>query len=60
MVYFSLQIVHNKEVYTHEKAFYAPAGGDVSLNPNSTYTRWEWILVRSNGGSWRHVDHGYG
>ena len=36
------------------------SGGDGSLNPNSTYTRWEWILVRSNGGSWRHVDHGYG
>lgn len=36
------------------------SGGDGSLNPNSTYTRWEWILVRSSGGSWRHVDHGYG
>ena len=22
------------------------SGGDGSLNPNSTYTRWEWILVR--------------
>ena len=36
------------------------SGGNGSLNPNSTYTRWEWILVRSSGGSWRHVDHGYG
>ena len=36
------------------------SGGDGSLNPNSTYTNWEWILVRSNGGMWRHVDHGYG
>lgn len=35
------------------------SGGDGSLNPNSTYTNWNWILVRENGGKWRHVDHGY-
>ncbi|MDD6252356.1 MAG: hypothetical protein PUA85_06930 [Oscillospiraceae bacterium] len=35
------------------------SGGDGSLNPNSTYTNWEWILVRTNGGKWEHVDHGY-
>ena len=35
------------------------SGGDGSFNPNSTYTGWEWILVRNNGGKWRHVDHGY-
>lgn len=35
------------------------SGGDGSLNPNSTYTNWQWILVRNDGGSWRHVDHGY-
>lgn len=35
------------------------SGGDGSLNPNSTYENWMWILVRSNGGRWRHVDHGY-
>lgn len=35
------------------------SGGDGSLNPNSTYSNWKWILVRSNGGKWRHVDHGY-
>lgn len=35
------------------------SGGDGSLNPNSTYNNWNWILVRSNGGHWRHVDHGY-
>lgn len=34
-------------------------GGDGSLNPNDTYTSWKWILVRSSGGNWRHVDHGY-
>ena len=35
------------------------SGGDGSLNPNSTYDGWNWILVRNNGGKWRHVDHGY-
>ncbi len=35
------------------------SGGDGSLNPNFTYTGWQWILVRKNGGRWRHVDHGY-
>ena len=35
------------------------SGGDGSLNPNSTYTRWNWILVRDKNGKWKHVDHGY-
>ena len=35
------------------------SGGDGSLNPNSTYNGWNWILVRDTGGRWRHVDHGY-
>lgn len=35
------------------------SGGDGSLNPNSTYTGWKWILVRKLGGTWRHVDLGY-
>lgn len=36
------------------------SGGDGSLNPNSTYTDWSWILVKSGDGPWRYVDHGYG
>ncbi len=36
------------------------SGGDGSLNPNSTYRNWKWVLVRDGGGSWRHVTHGYG
>ena len=36
------------------------SGGDGSLNPNSTYTNWQWILVRDGVGGWRHVTHGYG
>ena len=35
------------------------SGGDGSLNPDSTYANWMWILVRTADGNWRHVDHGY-
>lgn len=35
------------------------SGADGSLNPNSTYSDWKWILVRTTGGQWQHVDHGY-
>ena len=35
-------------------------GGDGSLNPNDTYTGWQWILVRDKDGKWQHKDHGYG
>lgn len=35
------------------------SGVDGSLNPNSTYSNWNWILVRKNGENWQHVDHGY-
>ncbi len=34
-------------------------GGDGSLNPNSTYDNFMWILVRNTGENWKHVDHGY-
>ena len=37
----------------------AEQGASPSLTPGSTYTRWMWILVRSEGGTWQHVDHGY-
>lgn len=35
------------------------SGGDGSLDPNSTYEDWNWILVRDSGGKWKYVDHGY-
>ncbi len=35
------------------------SGGDGSLNPNSTYDNWRWILVRNDGAKWQHADHGY-
>ena len=37
----------------------AESGANPTLNPGQTYTNWMWILVRSNGGAWQHVDHGY-
>lgn len=33
---------------------------DISLDPNSKYTDWQWILARNKGGKWKHKDHGYG
>lgn len=36
------------------------SGGDGSLNPNSTYHNWQWILVRSADGSWELKTWGYG
>lgn len=31
-----------------------------TLAVDTTYENWKWILVRDKGGTWRHVDHGYG
>lgn len=32
---------------------------DASLEPDSTYENWMWILVRSKDGQWKCVDWGY-
>ena len=32
---------------------------DSGLNSDFTYDNWNWILVRTTGGEWTHVDHGY-
>jgi hypothetical protein len=35
-------------------------GGDGSLNPNSTYSQWQWILTREDASSeWQVEDWGY-
>lgn len=37
------------------------SGGDGSLNPNSVYTDWQWILVRTKGSdTWKLETWGYG
>ncbi|NLK98829.1 MAG: DUF4829 domain-containing protein [Epulopiscium sp.] len=36
------------------------SGGDGSLNPNSTYSDWNWILIRdSKASNWQVDDWGY-
>ena len=54
------QRVDGDEVIVLVSSFDVDAsGGDGSLNPNSTYTKWMWIMARQEGGKWQHVDHGY-
>lgn len=36
------------------------SGGDGSLNPNSTYRNWQWVLTRNKGGNWVLRTWGYG
>lgn len=48
------------EVIILECDFNTGAHCDNSLERNSTYTDWQWILARNKGGKWEHKDHGYG
>lgn len=36
------------------------SGGDGSLNPNSTYNNWQWVLTRNAGENWVLRTWGYG
>ena len=36
------------------------SGVDGSLNPNSTYNNWQWVLTRDAGGEWVLRTWGYG
>lgn len=36
------------------------SGGDGSLNPESYYDNWQWILTRNAGGKWQLQTWGYG
>ena len=40
--------------------FYVYSAGDGSLSPGQKYTKWNWILVRNNDGTWKLKDWGYG
>ena len=35
------------------------SGGDGSLDPNETYTDWQWILVKNSDGEWKLETYGY-
>ena len=37
-----------------------PSGGDGSLSPNNTYTRYQWTLAHTALGGWELKDWGYG
>lgn len=36
------------------------SGDDESLEPNTAYDDFQWILVRDNGGTWEVKTYGYG
>ena len=40
--------------------FYVAGDSDGSLEPGETYSKWNWILVRDKGGSWKLKTWGYG
>ena len=40
--------------------FYVAGDSDGSLEPGETYSKWNWILVRNKGGSWKLKTWGYG
>lgn len=35
------------------------SGGDGSLNPNTTYSKWLWVLTRNGDGNWKLQTWGY-
>jgi len=47
-----------EEAIVLTSSFEVGENGPVTLNPNSTYRNWQWILTRS-GGSWKLRDSGY-
>ena len=45
--------------FTTPNAFIPVSYTPLDVYKRQTYEGWQWILVRSGGGSWRHADHGY-
>jgi len=50
---------NEEEVLVLLSSFDTASSAEDGFNSNSTYDNWNWILVRSDGGEWKHVDHGY-
>lgn len=50
---------NEEEVLVLLSSFDTASSAEDGFNSNSTYDNWNWILVRSDGGQWKHVDHGY-
>ena len=49
-----------EEAIVLTSSFEVGESGPVTLNPNSTYRNWQWILTRSGGGFWKLRTSGYG
>ena len=49
-----------EEAIVLTSSFEVGESGPVTLNPNSTYRNWQWILTRSSGGFWKLRTSGYG
>lgn len=47
------------EAIVLESSFYVEGDRNPSLNPNSVYRGWQWILTRSAGGTWTLQTWGY-
>ena len=41
-------------------SFYVGANAEACFNPNSTYSKWQWILTRNQGEDWILQTWGYG
>ena len=41
-------------------SFYVGANAEACFNPNSTYSKWQWILTRNQGEDWVLQTWGYG
>jgi hypothetical protein len=58
--YYSDTYVYDEVIVFYSNFNVDSSGGDGSLNPNDTYTSWDWILCRSDNGQWRILTYGYG
>lgn len=47
------------EAIVLESSFYVIGSKNPTLNPNSTYRGWEWILTRTGNGNWELQTCGY-
>ena len=51
---------NKEEVIVLTSNFYVGSyAEDISLNLNSEYNNWNWILVRNKNENWQHIDHGF-
>ena len=51
---------NKEEVIVLTSNFYVGSSTkDISLNLNSEYNNWNWILVRNKNENWQHKDHGF-